>query len=281
MEAALAHEARYMRYGKLLARGAEGRGSQRGSASMTKRENRMAKRAAIPSDVIADVLMMSRRRCCICFALSNDGNEKKGQVAHLDRNASNNSRENLVFLCFDHHDQYDSKTSQSKGLTVEEVRRYRAQLDRFVAQSFPPSDVDIARALLGGLDRPTFRTPFHQESSLPRFREAIAEAISRINTGRMPNGKQLPSKADVGDPAIHAALDNIVRHLVSLRATFDDLLKRGDIRRCDCQDPDCSVHMLSWRATHEMDRRRHELLVAARAIDPAFPAALYDLDESD
>lgn len=237
----------------------------------------MTARATIPPEVIADVLVASRRRCCVCFALSNDGEEKKGQVAHLDRDASNNSRKNLVFLCFDHHDQYDSRTSQSKGLTVEEVRRYRVQLDRFVAQSLPLSDFDVARALLGGLDRPAFRTPFRQESSLPRFRAAIAETISTINTGKMPSGTQLPSRADVGDPAIRAALDGVVQRLVALRGAFDDLLKQGEIRPCGCEDPDCPVHMLSDRATREMDRRRHELLVAARAVDPAFPAAFYDM----
>jgi hypothetical protein len=144
----------------------------------------MGARATIPPEVIADVLVMARRRCCICFALSNDADEKKGQVAHLDRDPSNNSRDNLVFLCFDHHDQYDSRTSQSKGLTVEEVRRYQAQLNRFVAQSLPLSDADVARAILAGLDRPAFRTPFYRESSLPRFRAAIAETISVINTGK-------------------------------------------------------------------------------------------------
>jgi hypothetical protein len=35
--------------------------------------------------------------------------------------------------------------------------------------------------------------------------------------------------------------------------------------------------MLSDRASREMDRRRHELLVAARAVDPAFPVSFYDL----
>lgn len=237
----------------------------------------MAARATIPPEVIADVLVTSRRRCCVCFALSNDTQEKRGQVAHLDRDASNSARDNLVFLCFDHHDQYDSLTSQSKGLTVEELRQYRAQLDRFIAQSLPLSDVDVARALLAGLDRPAFRTPFHQESSLPRFRAAIAETISAVNTGKTPSGTQLPSKADVGDAAMRAALDGVVQRLVALRGAFDDLVKKGEIRPCGCHDPDCPVHMLSDRACREMDRRRHELLAAARTVDPAFPGSFYDM----
>ena len=237
----------------------------------------MAARAPIPPEVIADVLVASRRRCCICYAISNDVGEKKGQVAHIDRNASNNARENLVFLCFDHHDQYDSRTSQSKGLTVEEITQYRAQLDRFIVQSFPRSGKDIVRALLASLDRPAFRTPFRQESSLPRFRAVIAETISAINTGNVPSGTQLPSKADVGDPAMRTALDGIVRRLVALRGAFDDLLSKGDIRPCGCHEPDCPVHTLSDRACREMDHRRHELLVAAKALDPAFAWGFYDM----
>ena len=33
-----------------------------------------------------------------------------------------------MFLCFDHHDEYDSRTSQSKGLLRTEVVRYRDEL---------------------------------------------------------------------------------------------------------------------------------------------------------
>lgn len=162
-------------------------------------------------------------------------------------------------------------------LTVEEVSRYRAQLDRFVSRSLPLSDLGIARVLLAGLDRPAFRTPFQQESSLPRFRAAIAEAISAIHTGKMPGGAQLPSKNDVRDPTMRAALDDVVQRLVALGGAFDNLLKESEIRPCGCQDPDCPVHMLSDRAPREMGHRRHELLCAARAVDPRFPERFYDM----
>lgn len=63
-----------------------------------------------------------------------DFGEKKGQIAHLDRNPANNELDNLAWLCFDHHDQYDSRTSQSKGLTIGEVKRYRGQLYQAVEE---------------------------------------------------------------------------------------------------------------------------------------------------
>lgn len=235
----------------------------------------MSKRKALPSEVVADVLATSRRRCCICFALANDATEKRGQIAHLDRDASNDAPENLVYMCLDHHDQYDSRTSQSKGFTVAELKRYQAQLTRYIAQSLPKSDLHVARALLASLDRPAFRTPFQQESSLPRFREAIAETIASINTGKTPAGEQLPSKHDLHDDAIRGKLDSIVGALVALRATFDGLLRTKDIQPCGCNDPNCPVFMLSLEAIQEMDRKRRELLLMARSLDSRLPIDFY------
>lgn len=79
-----------------------------------------------------DILIKSRRRCCLCFGLKGDHGEKKGQIAHLDHNHTNDKIDNLAFLCFDHHDQYDSKTSQSKSIQINEVKTYRDQLYQYV-----------------------------------------------------------------------------------------------------------------------------------------------------
>ncbi len=84
----------------------------------------------------ADVLVKSRRRCCICYGLDRDTSIKQGQIAHLDHDASNDAEENLAFLCLNHHDQYDGKTRQSKSLTQEEVFRYRAELHDAISKAF-------------------------------------------------------------------------------------------------------------------------------------------------
>lgn len=90
----------------------------------------MEKRKSVPSDVEVQILKHCRRRCCICFGLKKDDTFKKhGQIAHLDKNPSNNSIENLVFLCLEHHDLYDSRTSQSKNITLGEVKAYRDELE--------------------------------------------------------------------------------------------------------------------------------------------------------
>ena len=88
----------------------------------------MTKRIKVSESIQAEVLVECRRRCCVCFGLNRDEDWKVGQIAHLDRNPSNNAKENLAFLCFDHHDLYDSCTSQSKGLQRKEVETYREEL---------------------------------------------------------------------------------------------------------------------------------------------------------
>jgi hypothetical protein len=85
-------------------------------------------RKAVPKSTEAEVLLLTRRRCPICFGLKGDLGEKQGQVAHLDHDPSNNSADNLAYLCLAHHDEFDSKRSQSKGITLEEAKRYRDEL---------------------------------------------------------------------------------------------------------------------------------------------------------
>lgn len=89
-------------------------------------------RRSIPTETQTEVLLKTKRRCCLCFGLNIDFAQKSGQIAHLDKNPNNNSPSNLAFLCLDHHDKYDSSTSQSKGFTKKEVLTYQEQLIRHI-----------------------------------------------------------------------------------------------------------------------------------------------------
>jgi hypothetical protein len=71
--------------------------------------------------------------------LNGDVQEKKGQIAHVDHDPSNSDFENFAFLCMEHHDQYDSKTRQSKGLTQKELLTYRRHLYEYVKEQMPIS----------------------------------------------------------------------------------------------------------------------------------------------
>lgn len=89
----------------------------------------MAKRVAVPPEVQARVLTRCRRRCCLCYFVAGKTEEVAGQIAHIDKNPANPDISNLVFLCLDHHDEYDSSTSVSKNYTPQEVCHYRSLLD--------------------------------------------------------------------------------------------------------------------------------------------------------
>lgn len=85
-------------------------------------------RKAIPVRTEEAVLAKSRRRCTLCFGLHGDRKEKLGQIAHLDRNRSNNAESNLAWMCLDHHSLFDSTTKQHKNYTIPEVKEYRRRL---------------------------------------------------------------------------------------------------------------------------------------------------------
>lgn len=97
----------------------------------------MGKRKKIPEELEAKIISRSRRICAFCFGLNRDSTNKSGQIAHINRDSSDNSYDNLIYLCMPHHDQYDSKTSQSKGLTKGELIIYQKELDKYIETLFP------------------------------------------------------------------------------------------------------------------------------------------------
>jgi hypothetical protein len=110
-------------------RGAASLHAEAGCLTIVDAARIMKKRRTQPAAHDASsVLRLSRRRCCVCFGLHRDAGVKKGQIAHLDQDRDNNSVDNLAWLCLEHHDEYDSTTSQSKSLQLTEVKRYRDEL---------------------------------------------------------------------------------------------------------------------------------------------------------
>jgi hypothetical protein len=102
-------------------------------------------RIAVPGDNQDQVLLLSRRRCCICFGLHGDLEVEPGQIAHLDHDNTNFDLDNLAFLCLPHHDQYDGKTSQSKGLRESEVKHFRKELYEKVEADSQSETIERAR----------------------------------------------------------------------------------------------------------------------------------------
>jgi hypothetical protein len=94
----------------------------------------VAARKLIPQATQASILAESRRRCALCFHLDGDLSVKTGQLAHIDRNRASAAESNLVFLCLEHHSQYDSIPSQHKGFMPQELAEAKRQLQRAIAE---------------------------------------------------------------------------------------------------------------------------------------------------
>jgi len=122
------------------------------------------------------VLLRCRRRCAICFGLSRDTTIKRGQIAHLDQDSSNSTLDNLVFLCLECHDQYDGRTSQSKGLTASETKRFREELHEAIATEWN------APISFGGGEPPAYPLAGHY------VREGINEE-AELDVTELPDGR--------------------------------------------------------------------------------------------
>src|ERR1700730_17861827 len=88
----------------------------------------MNSRKPIPDDTQHRVLDRSLRRCALCIHFDNDWGQKEGQLAHLDRDPSNCTEDNLAYLCLPHHDDYDTRRRQTKNLTIHEAKTARDRL---------------------------------------------------------------------------------------------------------------------------------------------------------
>ena len=106
-------------------------------------------RQAIPKEIETLVITNSKRRCALCVGLNANWEEKKGQIAHLNGNKNDNRYKNLVWLCFEHHDEFDSQTSQSKNYTRNEVEIYRDQIyAKYLSADFDCNEIERLRHLL-------------------------------------------------------------------------------------------------------------------------------------
>jgi hypothetical protein len=149
------------------------------------------------------------------------------------------------------------------------------ELRRF-GDEFSDIDDDSAIGIMAAVfERPAFRTPFHQESSLPAFLQAIEDSIGALNTGiwKDRDGTEIrrsPSIHHIRDAGRRAALGRVVRSLDGLRRTFKHHLKSGGIRHCGCGQPDCPTFMVDGRAARELDRERTRALQEFRRLCPNF-----------
>ncbi len=165
----------------------------------------------------------------MCFALSADFNEKQGQIAHLDHDRTNNKPSNLAWLCLPHHDQYDSRTSQSKGYSEQEVKGYRDALHEHVAKwryDTLKLDESVTKTIKDFLD----------ENIALVFFAALATADPMLRQYMLKDISEPILKEKIID--VWAFLDSPADYNTDLKATNSDLMvydisKTGDVGKAD------------------------------------------------
>ena len=120
----------------------------RRSMPPAKAKVKKAGRKKTPVATETSVLVKSRRVCSLCWALRRDGRSKPGQIAHSNRKRDDASEKNLVWLCLPCHDDYDTSKSQSKNVTINELRAYKSALEADVCKGLLPCESGSGGALL-------------------------------------------------------------------------------------------------------------------------------------
>lgn len=206
----------------------------------------------------AEVLLKSGRRCCLCYGLHLDFDVKRGQIAHVNRDSSNSQMDNLAFLCLEHHDLYDSRTSQSKGFSETELRQYRNMLYEYVGNRSLSTKTDsILKQVNDHIspvvgDKPTITK--------------TKDTTSDDNTGTSAFNAEENGQKDVGivDYITHSTED-VQKELAFLSAKLDDLQKEkesaellgisGSVKAVDAE-------IIKIRARTEICRERHSIVEA-------------------
>lgn len=113
----------------------------------------MNRKASSRKDELA-VLNKCRHRCALCFYLDFKTDVERGQIAHIDNDASNSVEKNLVYLCLLHHDAYHLKSPLTKSITEDEVRLAKQNLEEWIEEhhstmtsSSSSEDVDLVSPL--------------------------------------------------------------------------------------------------------------------------------------
>lgn len=178
------------------------------------------------------------------------------------------------------------------GTEFEEFLRHDTEslLKRFVeGEVFPDSEADLKGMVrsLKPLDdhealaqlsrifkRPAFYTPIWRENGWGDFRQAITDTIRALGTGVWKTREgdfidRVPMRHQFKSAQVQQQLEIVEVNLARLRAKYDELVKAGVLRHCNCNDLHCTVFTLdSHEAAEELERLRRDVLNAFRQVYP-------------
>jgi hypothetical protein len=177
-------------------------------------------RKQFPATVVTAVLTASRRRCALCYGLDGDTTEKEGQIAHVDRDASNALESNAAWLCTRHHARYDTRSRQTKGHMPNELIAYRTMLHEQMASPAAWPDAGAGRTHGSGVSLEVFdrRIPVYR-ATLAFLREVIKGTKLDLET-LFAFARDTDEALFLFDDALSEYLRELYRRAVQLRATY-------------------------------------------------------------
>ena len=154
-------------------------------------------RQKVASSVEIRVLLECARRCALCYGLNRDLSEKRGQIAHIDRDATNSREKNLAYLCFDHHDAYDSRSSQSKGFISAELLAYKQELVAAVlSRRLNPASAELSANAKGFREEMVKGRLKYAAYCLVKGEEECRKFIAKMNIQRVRKPELMGARMD-------------------------------------------------------------------------------------
>jgi len=217
------------------------------------------------------------RRCCIC------GRLHRVQVHHLV--PGDDRIENGIPLCPNCHDEAHTDYSPgrtTRPYTAAELKQHRKRtIDQVKREGkWKPGGADwrkdkkLVEFFAQCLDRPAFRTHFHEELSFSAFDHAMEDTLVALNTGywRTRDGtliRRAEGKARVINPQWRQKLERITSLIEEVRRRFSDQFGLNEMLfrlhgPRHVHHPEMEAFMEGFRADRElgawMDANRQEAI---------------------
>jgi hypothetical protein len=208
---------------------------------------------AFKQEEVEQLLADTGRRCCLCGTLH------KVQVHHIvaKDNGGSDDIDNAIPLCPNCHDEVHGRYTYGRSTrtyTSRELKLHRQrtiELVRKEADWVPGSaawnqDKELILFYAQCLDRPAFRTHFHEEMSFSAFDRAMEDTLLALNTGywRTRDGAII-DRAKGKSYVVHAEwrdkLDKITQLVEEIREKFHEAVGFNEM-----------LYRLRHRAPHRM-----------------------------
>lgn len=182
-------------------------------------------RPTIPDKIKTDIKQESHLACAICGYMDN------GEVAHIEavKKTYNNSHDNLIFLCPNHHTKFDLGFKPQSNVTEDEVRAAKL-IKRQSRARIMRVEADVTRA---------YATVLDLISRLKkRIDDAAGDAVSKVYITEMKS--LLKHSARLGEKVASAsksgtAESELEKHLKEHAPTITKLCAEGLAAKSDQQ----------------------------------------------